>query len=119
MVFKYKKTIAYRHNSNYFSYKMKHKNRLTLSTIVKKQQELLETSVDDETILMSIANSKYYGMDPVASRIWQLLNKPTSIQTIVATLLAEFEVSAVDCENDVVDFLESLMAENLIVFPNE
>jgi len=93
---------------------MKDINTLSLSTIVEKNKELLESSVDDETILLSMINSKYYGMDPVASRIWQLLEKPMPINDIINTLCKEYDVTTEKCRNDVIAFLENLIDEELI-----
>ncbi len=95
------------------------KIEVKLSTVLTKQKELLKSSVDDETILLSIANSKYYGMDSIASRVWELLDGKLSVQEIVTSLLAEFEVSPVECEQDVFAFLKHLLTENLIVCHNE
>ena len=103
---------------SYIAY-MKINNDLKLSTVVVKNKELLETTVDDETILLSIAHSKYYGMDPVASRIWSLLQDPISIKEIIVTLLTEFDVSEDECEKDVFEFLENLVEEKMLDFPND
>ena len=92
--------------------------KLTYSTILVKKQELLETAIDDETVLLSIFNEKYYGMNAIASRIWSLLDSNISIQTIIAILHCEFEVSTIECENDVMEFLENLIKEGLIVTPS-
>ncbi len=93
---------------------MTKKKELTLSTVLVKQKELLESSVDDEIILLSMAKSKYYGMDPVAGRIWELLDNVISIQDIITVLMDEFEVSRIDCENDVMLFLNNLIEEHLV-----
>lgn len=98
---------------------MKNKKTLSLSTIIVKKSELLESSVDDETILLSIANSKYYGMDPVASCIWSLLEKPISVSDIISFLLKEYDVAREACENDAFEFLKSLADEGLIDITNE
>ncbi len=98
---------------------MKKNKTLTLSTIIVKNKELLETSIDDETILLSILNSKYYGMDPVASRIWSILQDPISIKEIIVTLLDEFDVSEDECEKDVLEFLKNLVEEKMLDFPND
>ena len=93
---------------------MKNKTQLTLSTVVVKNPELLETSIDDETILLSIATSNYYGMDPVASRIWAMLQEPISVADIIVTLLDEFNVTRKECESDTLEFLEMLAAEKML-----
>ncbi len=98
---------------------MKSIDAINSSTIVMKNKGLLEATVDDETIILSIDTSKYYGMDSVASRIWSLLEKPISVHTIIATLLAEYEVSEDECQRNVTEFLEKLLEEKMLDFPDE
>ncbi len=87
---------------------------LSLSSIVVRKDELLESSVDNEIILLSIQNSQSYGLNPTASRIWELLNKPISIGEITQLIAEEFGVAESDCEKDVLSFITNLDSEKLI-----
>lgn len=92
---------------------------LTLDSILTRTGDLLDSSIDDETVLLSIKSSKYYGMDPVASRIWSLLHQPIQVSAILSTLLEEYDVSEEECAKDVLDFLTHLMEEGLIRHSDE
>ncbi|NBC19372.1 MAG: PqqD family peptide modification chaperone [Bacteroidetes bacterium] len=63
---------------------------------------------------MSVETGKYYGMDPVASRIWELIETPASVEAICAQLTDEFEVTAARCRKDVLDFVSALAEEGLV-----
>lgn len=68
---------------------------------------------------MNLKNGKYYGLNPVASRIWELLQKPLSTDEIRQAILLEYEVESEVCEQEVSAFLSRMAAEELIVVVNE
>ncbi len=37
--------------------------------------EVLSSKIDEDTILMSIEADSYFGLDPIGSRIWELLSR--------------------------------------------
>ena len=84
------------------------------STIVQSSDQV-SCDLDGETVLMSIEKGMYYGMDPIASRIWELILEPHSVVDLCNTLLAEYEVEREPCEQQVHDFLQTLQEEGLIV----
>ena len=49
-----------------------------------------------------------YTLNPVASRIWQLLDGHTTIEKIVTVLTQEYEVEAPQAEADVIEFLDQM-----------
>ena len=54
-----------------------------------------------------------YGLNPVGSRIWELLRSPTTADRIVDAVAAEFEVSPQDAAADVGEFLDALSTRGL------
>jgi len=93
---------------------MKSMTTLRQSSLVVRKRDLLESSVDQETVLLSIANSNYYGMDPVAGRIWALIEQPISVTALLDVLRDEYDVGADECRRDVMAFLGRLQEERLI-----
>jgi hypothetical protein len=53
-------------------------------------------------------------LNPVASRIWELLGSPTTADRIAETIAAEFAVSPQHASDDVVEFLDALGTRGLI-----
>jgi coenzyme PQQ synthesis protein D (PqqD) len=53
-------------------------------------------------------------LNPVASRIWELLGAPTTADRIADAIAAEFAVSKQDAASDVVEFLGALDDRGLI-----
>jgi len=87
---------------------------LDLQTIVEKNEDILSSPVDEETVLLSIEDSSYYGIDPVGTSIWNLLDSPRSVKEIVTALLAVYDVDEEKCKSDVLSFLKILIKKNII-----
>ena len=92
---------------------MSGKNPIGLETVVVRSEELVSSDLDGETVLMSVQNGKYYGMDAIGSRIWVLIAQPILVSELCDTLLEEFDVVREQCEQDVLAFLNQLAKDNL------
>lgn len=76
--------------------------------------DLLTTRVDGEVMAMSVAQGACYGLDPIGSRIWDLLVKPVSVAELVDQLTAEYAVSRDRCRADVGALLVQMDAGGMI-----
>lgn len=90
-------------------------NRLTKDACIARADNLIFTDLDDETILMSIDQGAYYGMEQTARRIWELLESPRIISDLCSRLSEEYRVEPALCEPEIISFLEELREEGLIV----
>jgi len=86
----------------------------TSATVVARRDGFIETAIDDEIVALSIERGTCYGMNRVASRIWNLLAKPIRIDDLCAALVAAHKVDRDVCERQVLELLEELRAEGLI-----
>ena len=90
-------------------------NIITPEQQIQRTDTFIEAPIDGELVLMSIDNGKYYGMDSVASRIWALLEQPTTVKSIVTTLVEEYDVSQTKCESETLKFIELLVTEKALI----
>ena len=92
----------------------KKQTKIALTTIVKCNQEMLTSNIGDEIVMMSIENSAYYGLDPIGSKIWEMITEPIQVSDLCAQLMQRFEVSEQDCQRDVLNFLNQMRNEDLL-----
>lgn len=94
---------------------------LNQTAVVRYQaiKEHLCCELNGEAVLLSLKNGKYYGLNPVASRIWELIQTPLSTNEIQNAILLEYEVESEMCEQEISMFLKQMQAEELIVVINE
>lgn len=77
--------------------------------------EVLSSKIDDEAILMSIEADSYFGLDPVGSRIWEILSaEAKTVDELFALLKEEYEVEENQCKEDVFHFIQDMVSRKLI-----
>ena len=87
---------------------------LSLDTVVSRRDEPLTARVDDDLVMLDPAKSRYFGLDPIGRRVWELLDQPKSVEQLCAELEGEFEVSPAACRTDVLALLEQLAEADLV-----
>jgi len=70
--------------------------------------------MDGETVMMSIENGEYFGLNPVGSRMWELIENPIEVDALIELLLDEFDVSREQCEIETMEFLNHLLEKKLL-----
>lgn len=84
------------------------------SCIIKRCEGIVEAEIDGELVMMSIENGAYYGLDSIAKRIWQLIEVPLSVKAICDQMLEEYDVQEGQCQEDVLQFLNTMAEQNVI-----
>jgi hypothetical protein len=88
--------------------------RFSRDSCVVASDDQVSTALGDETVILGMADGVYYGLDAVGARIWALLATPHRVSQLVGTILDEFDVSAEQCERDVLALLDELSERRLI-----
>lgn len=87
---------------------------LNPKTRVCRVDDVLDTDIDNETVMMDIDQGRYFGLNKTGTRIWALLAQPVVISDLCDQLKAEFNVPQEQFEQDVFDFLERLLTRGLL-----
>jgi hypothetical protein len=88
--------------------------RIAAGTVVARSDEPVTAEVDGTVVMMSLGRGKYFGLDAVGTRVWELLEQPRSIAGICEALLSEYDVDAATCERDVIELVSELLGEELV-----
>lgn len=77
--------------------------------------DVVVREVAGETVLLDLASGTYFGLNPVGGVIWQwLAEAPATLADISTRLEAEFTVSRVDAERDVLALASDLARHGLL-----
>ncbi len=90
------------------------KKEITTDTVISQIEEIVDSDIDGETVMMSIENGEYYGLDDIGSRIWELIEHPVKVSDLIDTLLERFDVDRETCEIDVLKFLNELNEDRIL-----
>lgn len=93
---------------------MKTPKAIEEDTVVTHAAGLVAADLDKQKVMMSIESGKYYGLDSVGSRIWELIGKQHTVRELVLELVKEYDVEEVTCRRDVLVFLNKLYDQGLI-----
>ena len=87
---------------------------MNLETRVKRSDRPLTSPVADELVMFDAGPGKYYGLNDIATEIWDRLEQPVMVEELCRSLTEEFEVSAEQCQKEVLEFLPKLKEKGLI-----
>jgi Coenzyme PQQ synthesis protein D (PqqD) len=79
-----------------------------------KSTQILSSTIDDEVVMMSSEKGMYYNLNPIGSRIWELLETPQTIESLCAQLMDEYDVDEATCKQETEEFIQSLAERGLI-----
>jgi len=86
-----------------------------LDTTLSRNSDILHAPVGtEEAVMMSVAAGKYFGVNAVGARMWELLETPKTISQLCTQICAEFEVDAPTCEASILKFTDELIANEIV-----
>jgi hypothetical protein len=81
---------------------------------VKVAPDVLFRLVGEEGVLVNLKTERYLGLNPVGTRMWNVLSSAASIQAAYDELLQEYEVEPTQLRTDLQEFIDQLFSQNLI-----
>ncbi len=88
----------------------------TSVVVVSQDQVSADLSPDRSgaVVILGLKDGVYYELNEVGARIWRLIQQPRSVQSVIDTLLAEYDVPARQCAADVLALAEDMVNQGLI-----
>lgn len=87
---------------------------LSLNTVLVRETDLSVTEVDGRAVVLSLKAASYFDLNKVASEIWSMLSTPRSVEDILRELSRHHNVDTQTLTRDVMNFLQSLLAQQLV-----
>jgi Coenzyme PQQ synthesis protein D (PqqD) len=87
---------------------------LSIHSIVIATREQVSCPLGEESAILNLTNTVYYGLNPVGARVWNLLQQQRTVGELRDALLDEYDVEAGRCESDLLELLEKMRSEGLI-----
>jgi hypothetical protein len=79
---------------------------------------VLHQEIEGETVLFNCERGRYFVLDAIGTRVWQLLTEEREMRSVKARMLAEFEVDEATLSADLLDLLKRLLAAGLVISRN-
>jgi hypothetical protein len=72
----------------------------------------------DEAVILNLESGVYYGLNPLASRVWELVQEPLTVRQILTSILSEYEIEESRCEHDLLSLVDQLQRWKLVELRN-
>ena len=89
-----------------------------LNKKIKISQDVLSQEVSGETVLLDLKNESYFGLDEVGTRIWQLIQEKSEVDSVVEEMLKEYDVEEKLLRQDIEKLIKMLIDEGLLELEN-
>jgi hypothetical protein len=70
--------------------------------------------LDQESVLLNLDTERYFGLDAVGTRMWQVATGAPNLETALTQLLAEYDAPAEKLRSDLSNLLQHLIENGLI-----
>lgn len=80
-----------------------------------KPGNILSHSIDGEMVILNLDNEKYYTLDSVAARFWEVVLQHGKGQRSIRVLLDEYEIDEATLVSDLDRWLDELISLGLLV----
>jgi hypothetical protein len=88
--------------------------RLSDAATVVASDDVLETEIGREIVLLNLQDGVYYGLEEAGASIWKLLRHPVSVAGLCDAIVAAYDVEPSRCERDVRALVAELAERKLI-----
>ncbi|HEU4886612.1 MAG TPA: PqqD family protein [Thermoanaerobaculia bacterium] len=88
--------------------------KITADSIVVAASGQPSANVGEEVVIAGLTRGNYYGLNPVAARVWELIQTPARTRDLRQAIAAEYDVTPERCGVDLLELLERLRDEGLI-----
>jgi len=92
---------------------------VSIESAVRITDDVIFNDLQGEVVLLNLKTGIYFGLDPVGTRIWQLIQDHGVLGPVRDAMLQEFEVSAERLWEDLRDLVGRLADNELVEVINE
>lgn len=84
--------------------------------LFKQTQSISETTIDDEVVVMNLANGDFFSLTDTALDMWNLIDGTRDSSAIIAELAAKFAAPSDEIAGDVTEFIDQALAAGLLEY---
>ena len=89
-------------------------DQISMTTRYRPADDVVYRTVDGEAVILSIGSGLYFGLTPVGTVIWELIEQGKALGEILATLATEYDAREEEIERDLRELTAQLVARGLV-----
>jgi hypothetical protein len=88
---------------------------LSLDRRVTISEDAVFRELDGEAVILQLEAGVYFGLDPVGTRLWQLIETHGELALVLNAALEEFDAAREVLEHDLLQLVSELAEKQLVV----
>ena len=81
---------------------------------VRHAERVLSQTLAGEAVLLDLDSERYFGLNALGTRIWQLIGEVGNVEPIFEALVAEYDAQPEAIADDLRELLTKLMHDGLV-----
>ena len=77
--------------------------------------DVVVRELDGESVVLDLSSGRYFGLNGVGTRVWQLIGQGNAVDGLIKAVAAEYEADEATIERDVLALVEELETRGLVV----
>jgi hypothetical protein len=87
---------------------------ISLNSTIARKPEQVSTDLGGEVVILDMQSEEYFSLDGVGTRIWEIIETPTTVREILTAILDAYDVEPARAESDLLTVLNEMAQEGLI-----
>ena len=87
---------------------------VSLDSRVRISEDTVFRELDGESVILHLDSGMYYGLDPVGTRLWQLIDAHGTLRPVLDAAMQEFDVEPQVLEEDLLRLVSDLAGKRLL-----
>jgi hypothetical protein len=88
-----------------------------LNPIPKPHPKLAVRVIANETLILTPQDSVLHTLNPMATRIWQMMPGYSTLEELTAAIVEEFDIDEATAQNDLQELVTSLLEKQILLPP--
>lgn len=84
-------------------------------TTFRLSPDVVVRELDGESVVLDLSSGRYFGLNGVGTRVWQLIGEGNAVDGLIKAVAAEYEADDTTIERDVLALVEELETRGLVV----
>ena len=79
-----------------------------------QNKEVIQSRIGDEIVMLDVESGFFFGLNSVASIIWDNMKEKIDLKSLVDGLMEEFDVEESTCESDTLELIGQMLEKRII-----
>ena len=88
---------------------------MNLDMVPRQATRIVAQQAAGQWVLLDVSTGRYYSLDQVGGRIWQLCDGTRSVRQIAEAVCDEYDAAGQSVNDDVAGLVSELVGESLLV----